>query len=55
MQHYFFRQNLLFRQGQQLEGDFGREEGGKDFVSNFEDVLEFTTHSMVLGGQKGII
>ena len=51
----FFNQNLLFRQGQQLEGGFGREEGGKDFVSNLEDVLEFRTHSMVLGGQKGRI
>ena len=51
----FFHQNLLFRQGQQLEGGLGREEGGKDFVSNLEDVLEFRTHSMVLGGQKGRI
>ena len=50
-----WKNNLLFRQGQQLEGGFGREEGGKDFVSNFEDVLEFRTHSMVLGGQKGRI
>ena len=47
--------NLLFRQGQQLEGGFGCKEGGKDFVSNLEDVLEFRTHSMVLGGQKGRI
>jgi hypothetical protein len=48
-------QNLLFRQDQQLESGFGREEGGEDFVSNLEDVLEFRTHSMVLGGQKGRI